>query len=525
MSESAHLLKQAFDAHIGNKYGGLTPPAPYITPTGIRTLDALLGGGFQSSAPIGISSTPETGKSTISLQFAAAFQRAHQNCVAVYINIEEPSSDAGDGAMVGVTIENNTAYQSIDSRIAAFGIDPNRFNNKPVELNVKQVFDLVRELITIKRKIQEKTGNEFRILIIWDSIAATPSSKDATAEDPNEIIGFKAREMTFNLSKIKLDISMERVSFILIDQVRANMKIESRFQAATNERGVGDFGNYKSATAVSALQHNLRQWIWISKGTKLKPADPLGVDGWIMDVYTEKNKLAPSQFYIPLIFDKKWGVIPHFSEYHFLKEKTKTEKRYWPNPKKLIYPFCIVTSANSKKLVVIDPSTGNTLYDSGKFMERRFQERWSEDTEFKHWFDKAVEISIEQRLRAALFRDSDGVVEIKQTNGQSDIEEDSVEVTAAQMFDNVEVVASPDDEPDQEYIKQVSQNAALPTDDPTQYEEAVENVDNPEVQQPIQEQASVEVAQETMNEPGVEMAAPTEVEDGDNPFLVEDEQK
>lgn len=190
MTDAVTLLKTAFDTHIHNKYGAMTPPAPYITPFGIKTFDALLGGGFQSSAPICISSTPETGKSTTSLQFAASFQRAHQNAVAVYINIEEPSSDNGDGQMAGVTVENTTAYQSINERIEAFGIDSARFSNKPAELNVKQVFELIRELISIKRKIQEKTGCEYRLLIIWDSIAATPSSKDASAEDPNEIIGF-----------------------------------------------------------------------------------------------------------------------------------------------------------------------------------------------------------------------------------------------------------------------------------------------------------------------------------------------
>lgn len=189
MSEAAQLLKTAFDTHIGNKYGANTPPAPYITPFNIKPLDTLLGGGLQSSAPIGISSTPETGKSTISLQFAGCFQQTHKNCVAVYINIEEPSSDDGDGQMANVTVENTTSYQSINTRITSFGIDPSRFSNKPAELNVKQVFDLIRELIAIKRKIQEKTGDEFRLLIIWDSIAATPSSKDASAEDPNEIIG------------------------------------------------------------------------------------------------------------------------------------------------------------------------------------------------------------------------------------------------------------------------------------------------------------------------------------------------
>lgn len=258
---------------------------------------------------------------------------------------------------------------------------------------------------------------------------------------------------------------MERVSFILIDQVRANMKIESRFQAATNEKGVGDFGNYKSATAVSALQHNLRQWIWISKGIKLKPADPLGVDGWVMHVYTEKNKLAPSQFFIPLVFDKKWGIVPFYSEYYFLKEKTKTEKRYWPNPKKLIYPFSIVSSANSKKLVVIDPITNNVLYDSGKIMERKIMARYNDDPEFHQWFDKAVDISIDQRIKHALFRDTSGTIEIGQTNPNCDPDEiDGTDDSIASAFDNVDIGGDIDDPVDPNYEQKIISEVPVVTE-------------------------------------------------------------
>jgi len=344
---------------------------------------------------------------------------------------------------------------------------------------------------------------------------ATPSSKDASAEDPNEVIGFKAREMTFNLSKIKSDISMERVTFILIDQVRANMKIESRFQAATNEKGVGDFGNYKSATAVSALQHNLRQWVWISKGTKLKPADPLGVDGWIMHVYTEKNKLAPSQFYIPLVFDKKWGVVPFYSEYHFLKEKTKTELRYWPNPKKLVYPFSIVTSANSKKLVVVDPITDNILYDSGKVMERKIMDRYRTDAEFHHWFDRAVEISIEQRIKAALFRDVANKIEISQTNQNSD--EDEIEENVASMFDNVEIPDDTDSTNDNGYTEQVSQDSEETYGESTQLS-TEDNI--------ISTEASVEVAQnypEENEENDINGDGDSYDDDTPNPFLADEQ--
>jgi len=186
MSHS-EILKTAMDKLITVKFGHAVPPPPYITPFGVRTLDALLGGGFSSSAPIALSSTPETGKSTIALQFAASFLRTHESAVVVYINIEEASG--GDPTMANVEIDTSIAYHDITTRIANFGIDPKRFLNKPLELNVKEVFELMTQLIEVKVDIQNRTGREFKMMIIWDSIAATPSSKDAAATDPNEIIG------------------------------------------------------------------------------------------------------------------------------------------------------------------------------------------------------------------------------------------------------------------------------------------------------------------------------------------------
>lgn len=58
--EVAAELASAFDDFTMEKYGMLNPPSPYITPTGIKPLDALLGGGLSSSMPVAFSSTPET---------------------------------------------------------------------------------------------------------------------------------------------------------------------------------------------------------------------------------------------------------------------------------------------------------------------------------------------------------------------------------------------------------------------------------------------------------------------------------
>jgi len=60
-SDLSEKLGEAFSAIIKRDFGQYLAPSPIVTPTGIKTLDYLLGGGIVSSKPVMISSTPETG--------------------------------------------------------------------------------------------------------------------------------------------------------------------------------------------------------------------------------------------------------------------------------------------------------------------------------------------------------------------------------------------------------------------------------------------------------------------------------
>jgi KaiC/GvpD/RAD55 family RecA-like ATPase len=180
-------LRQELDTYIDKAFGEYVPPSPYVTPFGVRHFDALMGGGFLSSAPICLTSTPETGKSTVSLQFGAQFLKVYEDSIVLYINIEEPSSNKKGKYDNGT--DSDIYTDRMEERLKTFGIDMSRFIYKPVEFNIPQVFELIRNVCDIKKKLEEKYKTEYRLLVIWDSIAATPSSKEQTASDPNEIIG------------------------------------------------------------------------------------------------------------------------------------------------------------------------------------------------------------------------------------------------------------------------------------------------------------------------------------------------
>ena len=387
--EFADKLGEAFGMIIKNEYGHARAPKCIMTPFNIKPLDALLGGGLVSSAPVMFSSTPETGKSTVCFQFAKRFQDIYPNSVVVYMDIE------GSG-----NASESTDFQV--SRVDAFGLDVSRFKYEPILLNVLEVFDLIKNLVTIKKKFEEKLQQEFYVCIIWDSIAATPSSKVDGAENPDKVIGVKARQLTFALEKYGALLAYNRITFLTVDQVRANIKIDGPY--VPKESSVGTFKDFKAASSISALNHKLTQWIFLSKGKAITPADGYtGVDGWFINIMTEKNKHAPSKHSITVVFDKNTGINKFWSEYHFLSEMTPGETKVYKN-KKFPYPLMMKKSGAWVHLVVKDPETGNIDYKSDKFYKKDALKKYNEDKDFKKWFDYAVDLSIHLRIKEGMFK-------------------------------------------------------------------------------------------------------------------------
>ncbi len=390
-------LKSKFDEILQKNYGNFIAPPPIVTPFNVRHLDAILGGGLSSSSPVVFSSTPETGKSTIAFQYASIFQKMHKNSVIMYLDVEGASN-----------IENSIYFEN---RMKTFNIDESRFSYCPNVMDLSQVFTSINEMVKLKHEFETAIKNskktdsnrdysdfEMRILIVWDSIAATPSSKDIKAEEVNDTIGYKARELTFLINKYKQMLMMQKINLLIIDQVRSNIKITSPF-AKQDEKSVGDFNNYKSATNIAALQHAVKQWLYLSKGANITPNDSMGIDGYEINIQLEKNKLAPSGISIPIVFDKKTGIQPLFSEFLFLSQMTKTEIKYTKKTEsKLPYPLAVSTEGRSKVIKVFDPSSGNVIRESGKFTERKLLEKYSTDEEFKKTFDLAMKFSVEERI-------------------------------------------------------------------------------------------------------------------------------
>ena len=150
---------------------------------------------------------------------------------------------------------------------------------------------------------------------------------------------------------------------------------------------------------------NLKQWLYISKKKELYPGSDINVNGWILDVKTEKNKLCSSGYSISLVFDKYETLHKIYSEYLFMKEMTTTELKYTGrDKKKLPYPLLVKDAGAYKFIQVIDPATGSVLGETSKFYEKNLVEKYNEDKEFREVFDYAIKVSVEERLNKHLLR-------------------------------------------------------------------------------------------------------------------------
>lgn len=390
----ASKLATAFEQLIMRDYGHCVAPAPYITSSGFgRACDCFLGGGFTSSLPILFTSTPESGKSTAAFQFAANFLKSHTNAVCVYLDVENAAATVDE--------------TNVMSRIDTFGIDRSKFLYKPLVTTLEQVFALIESLVNIKKKLEEHSGSEYKVLFIWDSLASTSISKEIQVDDPNSVIGLKARMLTHLLAKYKSMFLMNRVTILVIDQVRANIQIQNPY-APRDEKGVGSFGaSHKAATSVNSFQHSVSQWVFLSKREVLNPGDGLGVDGWVLELFTEKNKLAPSNYSVQVVLDKKFGIDPIISEYWFMSNMSKWEVKMTKNKvEKLVYPLAIITEGKSKIVCIFDPITKKLTRKSDKFTERNFYEKYHADKIFKTIFDEACELSVIYRIKVGYFRET-----------------------------------------------------------------------------------------------------------------------
>ena len=154
-----------------------------------------------------------------------------------------------------------------------------------------------------------------------------------------------------------------------------------------------------------------------------------------MNIFSEKNKLAPSQESVTCVFDKRTGLHKFWSEYTFLSEMTRSELKYFKEEKNLCYPLSMRKSGPQVFLEFVDPITGNSQHTSEKFYRKNAYEKYLAEETFRNAFDYVMSIAVEQRITNGLFKlRNSGAIEL--------ITPDEIlDDTTPPNSDNVEVIS------------------------------------------------------------------------------------
>jgi recombination protein RecA len=271
--------------------------------TGLDLVDAILGSGFAIGALNIIVGQPGSGKTMLAIQTLAQGQMQY------------------GGNLLGAFLDSEESTTTV--RLSNLGVRYPRI--KPYsDITVEKVFKFIEGLSVFK---QEKEILDTPSVMIWDSIANTLSEKEREAEDPNKVIGYKARLLSLLVPKYVSKCGQNNICVLAVNQLRDVLDMgqfsppkDLKFMSATKDM---PGGNVLKFNAFQLVEMKIKSAI---AGEK---AEKYGFEGIIVKVKCVKNKLFPPNIEVPIVGSFVTGFSNFWTNYNFLKETKRLKSASW----------------------------------------------------------------------------------------------------------------------------------------------------------------------------------------------------
>jgi len=271
--------------------------------TGIDIVDAILGGGFVVGGLSIIVGQPGSGKSMLAIQTLAQAQKLYkEKLLCGYLDSEEATTTV---------------------RLANLGVNSPRI--KPyTDVTVEKIFKFIEGMCVFKR---EKELVDTPSVIVWDSIANTLSEKEREAEDPNSVIGYKARLLSILIPKYIAKCAAHNVCFLAVNQLRDVIAMgpytpakDLRLLSATKDM---PGGNILKFNAFQLVEMKIKSIIANENAAKY------GFEGIIVKLKCVKNKLFPPNVEVEVVGSFSSGFSNFWTNYNFLASYKRLQTGAW----------------------------------------------------------------------------------------------------------------------------------------------------------------------------------------------------
>lgn len=249
---------------------GSVVTVPKFLPTGLPTIDHMLGGGIPAGRVTELFSKGEgLGKSSLAARCMAEMQ-----------------------ARGGTVLLMDTEHGFTEKRLVEFGVDPTKVVWVEPE-HIENGCQLISSTLRYLKKHPEKAD---KVLIVWDSVTATPSKGEVEADYGDITMASAARAWSVSIKKLKTEIAKSECYVIMINQTRTNIGQQ--------------FGEKQSSTGGMAIKYyaGCRLVLYRAMGSWLKEGTTRL--GFKITMEMEKSRLnAPYQkalayFYFDRGFDR-----------------------------------------------------------------------------------------------------------------------------------------------------------------------------------------------------------------------------
>ncbi len=284
-------------------------------------------GGLPEGRIIEIYGPPSIGKSHIAAQICRSCQK--MGGIAVYIDTEN-----------AVNPENLTAL----------GVDVTKRFIYVETGCVEDTFQVMDSIIT-KVKASSK---DVPVVIIWDSVAATPAKAELEADYEKESIGLQARQLSKGFRKITQLIGNQNVTLVCLNQIRTKIGVM--------------YGDPMTTPGGLSLPFHASTRISLTGGKRLEDPKTKEFFGIEVNAYLQKNKVAAPFRKISFEIHFGKGIVESETLFDSLRQFCDDHKVV-KNGKEMK----ISGTQAWKELVVTDAKTGEVLIEE-KFYKSAFAE-------------------------------------------------------------------------------------------------------------------------------------------------------